>query len=645
MAQKQSKKLTRKAKVDLAWLDKVDPDTGWEDLEPRLKKLQIKRDIRFFDRYVLFHTEAKTMKIYQLAGAAPMIYLQRDKIQKATESWMRLEGDYSEEEIQAWSMPRYEWPEERITPEEEAEVWRWREEYKIADRTDWTKGVVLGEKEKKKLDKYRQVAILQPRQTGKSEVVVRTNIYVKTNVPGFTAKVFAPTEKQAKDFIFQRTRNYIEDNPFFKGRFKTINALDMTLNGPDHPTKPASGSSLAAVTASPGANIEGDSLDWAIIDEAQDVTDYKVKKSIKYMMAAKKGSMIKIGTVNTLKGHFWESTTKKGASFWYQVIIYPDICAAARPDWGEFITNVIEEDGRWSDTVRMSVFLEWMLSLGMFVTEEQWDSLLKNDLDWVPFYKKGLQFATIDVAKSRDETVVMVGLVDQSRSINGRHPSRLLNVMTLPGVDYDTQFEQIKSWLDNNYNVSAIGVDDTGGRGGLVDRFEKTQYRVEAFTYTRPSKSEWYTNLQTMINSHYAAYTEGRWGDLLIEIPGSEEARRQKIHRDFAEQMLSLTKEYKDKYLVVKHPEIEGAHDDYPDTMMMLSWMTSRVHISVEDLMEAVEVIMDTKMDSLDWNKDNFGQGEARANAQERDTQRRALSKDEDLAKILRGAPDLDSIW
>ena len=84
MAQKQSKKLTRKAKVDLAWLDKVDPDTGWEDLEPRLKKLQIKRDIRFFDRYVLFHTEAKTMKIYQLAGAAPMIYLQRDKIQKAT---------------------------------------------------------------------------------------------------------------------------------------------------------------------------------------------------------------------------------------------------------------------------------------------------------------------------------------------------------------------------------------------------------------------------------------------------------------------------------------------------------------------------------------------------------------------------------
>lgn len=644
MAQKQSKKLTRKTKIDLSWIDRIHPDTGWEELEPRIKKLQVKRDIRFFDRYVLNHRDEKVIRIYQLKGAAPMIYLQRQKIQAAIEDWMRIEGTYSEEEIQAWSMPRYEWPEERITPEEEDILWDWRERFKIQDRTDWTEGVLISDAEKKKLDKYRQISILQPRQTGKSEVVVRVNIYVKTNVPEFDSAVFAPTEDQAKDFIFQRTRDYIEENPFYKGRFKRINALDMTLNGPDHPSAPASGSSLAAVSASPGANIEGDSLDWAIIDESQDVTDYKVKKSIKFMMAAKKGAMIKIGTVNTIKGHFWESTTKKGSKFWHQVLIYPDICAATNDWWRDFIENVIEEDGRWSDTVRMSVFLEWMLSLGMFMTEEQWDSMLRKDLNWIPFYKKGLQFATIDVAKSRDETVVKVGLVDQSRNIAGRHPVRILNVMTLPGVDYDTQYEQIKRWLDENFNVAAIGIDDTGGRGGLADRFEKTQYRVEAFTYTRPGKSEWYTNLQTVINSHYAAFQEGRFAELLIEIPGTEEAQRQKIHRDFGEQMLSLTREYKDKYMVVKHPDIEGAHDDYPDAFMMLIWMASRVHISIDDLMEEIETIQETEMDKMDWNKDQFGDGTRRSKSEERSKKRRQ-QQDDEIDEILRGTSDLDSIF
>jgi hypothetical protein len=642
LGQKTSKKLTRRQKEDLSWINRIHPDDGWEALDPRIKKLQVKRDIRFFDRYILNHREEKVMRIYQLKGAAPLIYLQREKLQKSIENWMRLEGCYSEEEIQAWSMPRYEWPEEKITPEQEEILWEWREEYNIQDRTDWSLGITLSDKEKKKLDKYRQVSILQPRQTGKSEVVVRTNAYIITNVQHFDAAVFAPTESQAKDFIFQRTRDYIEENHFYKGRFKKINALDLTLNNPEHPTHMASGSSFVAQSASPGANIEGDSLDWAILDESQDITDYKVKKSIKFMMAAKKGSMIKIGTVNTIKGHFWESTTKKGERFWHQVLIYPDICAATNGWWKDFISNVIEEDGRWSDTVRMSVFLEWLLSLGMFITEEQWDSLLDTDLDWIPYYKKGLQFATIDVAKSRDQTVVKVGLVDQSIEVAGRHPIQILNVMTLPGVDYDTQYEQIKKWLDANYNVAAIGIDDTGGRGGLADRFVKTQYRVEAFTYTRPGKSEWYTNLQTMINAHYAAHQEGRWAEKLLRIPGSKEAQKQKIYRDFAEQMLSLTREYKDKYLVVKHPDIDGAHDDYPDTLMMMAWMASRVHISVDDLIDQISEISETEMDKVDWNDD---QAADKIERSERRKKRKAAGEDEELREIMAQSSDLDGIW
>lgn len=642
MANYKGRKITRKQKESLGWLDRVHPDTGWESLEPRLKKLQVKRDFRFYDRYVLNHTGAKVLRIYQLKMAAPLIYLQRDKIQKTIEAWMRLEDSYTEAEIAAWSMPRFEWPEERITPEQEKVLWEWRDKYKIMDRTDWTVGIIIPDKEKKKLDKYRQVGGLQPRQTGKSEIVVRVNAYVKTNVNYFQSAVFAPTQDQAKDFIFQRTRDYIEDNPFYRGRFKKINALDMELNGPDHPKAMASGSTFAAVSASPGANIEGDSLDWAILDESQDITDYKVKKSIKFMMAAKKGAMIKIGTVNTLKNHFWESVTKKGAAFWHQVIIHPDICAATNDWWRDFIENVIEEDGRWSETVRMSVFLEWLLSLGMFMTEEEWEAMVDKSLHWVHYYKKGLQYATIDVAKTRDETVVMVAEIFTHIKINGRHPFRILNIKTLPGLDYDTQFEEIKAWLENNYKVAAVGIDDTGGRGGLADRFMKTTYRVEAFTYTSLSKSEWYTNLQTIKNANYTSVKDGNLADRLIYIPGAEMAKKEKIYRDFEEQCQSLIREYKGKILKVSHPEVEGAKDDYPDALMMLSWMASKTFVSLEELKEGIQDIEETKMDKMDWNEDQLREKSERAN---RRKIRQAAKGDDKLLEILGSSSDLDSVW
>jgi hypothetical protein len=608
--------------------------------DPRIFKVQVKRDIRLFDQYVLDHTDDAALKMYQLKSAAALIYIQRNKIQISLEEWMREEGCYTEEEIKRWSHPVYEW-DISITPEQIKVLEHWRKKYNIKDDTDWTKGIKLSEQERVKLDKYKQVAILQPRQSGKSEVIVRVNIYIFTIVHEFRATVFAPTEDQAKDYIFQRTRDYIEEHPAYKGRFKTLNALDMTLYGPaaEDLSRRASGSSFAASSASPGANIEGDTLDWAIIDESQDVTDYKVKKSIKYMMAATGGSMIKIGTVNTVKGHFWESTTKKGFRFWHQVIIHPDIVAAERPDWAEFIANAIEEEGRNSDTVRMSIFLEWLLEIGMFITENQWESLLDPQLDWVEYDKKGLQFCLIDVAKSRDETVAMVVKVDPERVIDGRYAMRVLNIMTLPGVDYTSQFHQIKSWIDNNYNVSAVGVDDTGGRGGIADAFSHTQYRVEPFTYTRPGKSEWYTNLSTIIHSQYTAYKEGRYHDILVRIPGSEDARKEKIFRDFEEQMMDLQKEYKNNYLVVHHPEIEGAKDDYADVFMMAAWMASRVASSLEDLEDAIQNIDETQMDKVDWSKDLFGSGPKTGPRKKKKAQE---DPTDPLAALVAGADDLD---
>lgn len=611
--------------------------------DPRVFKVQVKRDFFLFDQYVLGHkSQDKIARIYQLKAAAGMIYIVRKKLQQSLEKWMREEGCYSEAEIQEWSHPVYEWPDIRITPEQEQTLWEWREKYNIKDRTDWTNGVILTEEEKSKLDEYKQIAILQPRQSGKSEIVVRVNAYVITIAQKFKSAVFAPIEDQAKDFIFQRTRDYIEDHPAYKGRFKVLNALDLEFWGPDYQSAPASGSKFAAGSASPTANIEGDTLDWVILDESQDITEYKVKKSIKFMLAATNGAMIKIGTVNTVKGHFHESTTKKGNRFWFQVIIPPDIVAATRPDWSDFIGKEIEQQGRTSDIIRMSVFLEWLLGIGMFVTEEQWEALQDPDLDWSLHDKTGLQFLLIDVAKSRDETVAMIVKVDQKRVIEGRHPFQILNIMTLHGVDYVSQFHQIKDWAEQNYKPAAVGVDNTGGRGGIADQFKAYGWRVEEFDYTRPSKSEWYTNLSTIINAQFTAYQEGRYHDMLMRVPGSKKAKEEKIFRDFEEQMMDLQKEYINKYLVVHHPAIEGAKDDYADVLMQAAWMASRVMTDMDDVIEAMDDVKDTEATDMGWSEDLFGPKRTGPKPRKSDKMTKPDDDDDDLQILERGANDLE---
>ena len=61
------------------------------------------------------------------------------------------------------------------------------------------------------------------------------------------------------------------------------------------------------------------------------------------------------------------------------------------------------------------------------------------------------------------------------------------------------------------------------------------------------------------------------WAERLT-FPAGPEARRTIEFRKFVQQTLDLKKDWKNGIMVVAHPDERGAHDDYPDAVMLAAW-------------------------------------------------------------------------
>ena len=73
------------------------------------------------------------------------------------------------------------------------------------------------------------------------------------------------------------------------------------------------GSYVDANSAGPQANIEGKTYHVIICEECQDISNYKIKKSIHPMLASTNGTIIKIGTPNAQKGDFFDACERNRA--------------------------------------------------------------------------------------------------------------------------------------------------------------------------------------------------------------------------------------------------------------------------------------------------------------------------------------------
>ena len=456
-----------------------------------------------------------------------------------------------------------------------------------------------------------EITALFSRQSGKTETVAITvgglmiilpqlaNMPMFLDDPrlqmfkdGFWVGIFAPSQRQAQT-TYNRMRGRmmckeaqaVLQDPDFRLEFTTSNGQTVALSN---------GSFCTAISASDGSNIEGESFKFIICEECQDISNFKIRKSIHPMGAAYNATICKIGTATTFKGDFYEAIKRNKKEYEegklrirnhfeynYKVVM------KYNPKYAKYIEREKRSLGETSDEFRMSYNLEWIISRGMFVDLEKLEKECGDEyLNRVSSDHVANHVIGIDVgggsSKNRNEadsTVATVVEVDWNNPVlmesskdeeTGEDIIYLafntyikdwLEVSPEIADNYEEQYSIIMDYI-KNFRVSRIVIDATR-EASLGQRIQaNVRCEVWLFTFSSKSKSEIYKHLQTEINTGRARF------------PMSKSTIVTKEYQKFTQQLADLQKSYSGSYLVVSHPDERGAHDDYPDSWALALWGT-----------------------------------------------------------------------
>jgi hypothetical protein len=348
--------------------------------------------------------------------------------------------------------------------------------------------------------------------------------------------------------------------------------------------KLSNGSYIKCSTASDQSNIEGLTLHLGIMEEAQDISDEKATKSIGPMLAATGGTIVKIGTANAKKSHFYntirrnERREREGAD---RTHFFADWTTAAKYNsfYEKFVKKEMMRLGERSDEFQMSYLCHFMLHRGLALNETMFENRCVSSgvfSNVLPRPRKGMHYvAGIDFGKLHDSTVVTVLEVnwDSPRQtlegydgeqgaftveIFGKH---VVDWLEMQGDDYEAQFEEIQKFL-SKWGIERLALDYTGVGVSLGDRVKARFEGVDLDMIPFSAQSKDDMGRQFLADIHTGMIT---W-------PGGEELRQAREWKSFHSQMLDLEKEYRNGLLSLHHPDMRGAKDDYPDSLMLAIW-------------------------------------------------------------------------
>ena len=454
-----------------------------------------------------------------------------------------------------------------------------------------------------------EITALFSRQSGKTETVAITVgglmiiLPQLANMPmfledprlqmfkdGFWVGIFAPSQRQAQT-TYNRMRGRMQckeaqvvlQDPDFRLEFTTSNGQTVALSN---------GSFCTAISASDGSNIEGESFKFIICEECQDISNYKIRKSIHPMGAAYNATICKIGTATTFKGDFYEAIQRNKKEYEegklrirnhfeynYKVVM------KYNPKYAKYVEREKRSLGETSDEFRMSYNLEWIISRGMFIDLDKFEKECGDPyLDRVYQDHIANHVAGIDVGggssknkKEADSTVITIVEVDWDNPVlmestideetgedivylaYNTYIKDWCEIKPEIAENYEEQYQMILDYL-KNFRISRLVIDATR-EASLGQRIQaNVRFEVVLFTFSSKSKSEIYKHLQTEISTGRARFPMGK------ETMESEE------YKKFSSQMADLQKSYSGSYLVVSHPDERGAHDDYPDSWALAVW-------------------------------------------------------------------------
>lgn len=404
---------------------------------------------------------------------------------------------------------------------------------------------------------------------------------------GVKIGIYAPRLEQA-NIMFDRIKKWLatESGKQILGELK----ITSTESNGDR-IRLSNGSRILCQSASEQSKIEGETHHLLVLEEAQDISDTKVRKSLHPMVSSLLGSIVKIGTANTKKCDFYEAIktnermealTGKRSNFFYPYQITTRYNSLYR----RYVDREKINLGEDSDEFRMSYGCEWIFERGMFTTQKQLfnrEIAQSNGLFSIR-HPRGLhkllkQYSIvvgIDWGASNDSTVVTIMAVDwnnpeesgEYHDLSGLHDytfykKHVLDWIEFIGDNYEYQWNRIYPFLKGLPGLKKVVTDANTAGKPIFDRmsaaFAGSGVEIVDFNFQSSVKSNGYKSL---------------YGDICgkrITFPCSVEVRRTKEWRKFVNQMLDLQKDYKQGLMIVNHPDNKEAHDDYPDSLMLAS--------------------------------------------------------------------------
>jgi hypothetical protein len=389
---------------------------------------------------------------------------------------------------------------------------------------------------------------------------------------GLWIGIFAPSLDQSKT-TFDRMRSRLSSNngnlilKEFGIKFETNRGDTIQLSN---------GSFTRCMTASETSHIESKTFHMAVCEESQDISPFKLKKSIQPMLSSTAGTLVMIGTANTTRNHLLDMTeyNKKrmrepGARQNHFEVDYIEACRH-NPKYAKHIDKEIDRlGGVDSDEFKMSYRNIFCLERGMAFEPKQLELYHETenpigcfqDYETVQYYHgKNTVCVGIDVGKSQDSTVLTAIEVDFENPIETHsyiaYNKRLIGWMELIGDDFNAQFFQIYDFLER-MQAQIVYMDTTGKGDVLYDRVAAAMPGIDILPYvfSRPSKSKLYKALLHDFASRR------------ITLPGGKNTKLTKEYNKFYQQMSELEKEYHGEFLDCHKPVKKGRgdlpHDDY----------------------------------------------------------------------------------
>lgn len=431
--------------------------------------------------------------------------------------------------------------------------------------------------------------LLFSRQSGKSEVMAFVIDTLCVLLPalaklipdleqfkdGFRIGLFAP---QSDQVVTTYNRALSRLNSANAEMVMTDPDLDIELNSAVR-LELSNGSFLAGQVASKQSKIESKTYDLVIVEEAQDVDDLIVTKSIEPMLTATAGTMLKVGTTGMVKNHFWyeiihnrnsdrklaDKRIRKHFEYDYKFIIkarreqYEVDHKRFHLNYEMDVTRKMSRWGKDSQAFKLAYALIWDLESGMLISDKDFESITNRKLGYQDPRDSDYVVAGIDIGKSPASTVITIGKVwHDEENLFDKPYKQVLAWIDLGGLDYEAQHHIILDAVVE-YNIKSMYVDYTGVGRPVVDRliYACGEYvDIVPYTFTAQSKSDMWYNLTSDISTRR------------VIIPANSKTRDTMEYKKFEEQIKNCQKYFNGAYLVCE--KSDGYFDDYCDSLGLM---------------------------------------------------------------------------